>query len=464
MAIWCMIMRFDAVVVGAGVAGLNAAYVLASKGFKVAIIESKPREKIGDKTCGDAIGVHHFEELGWRPPEEVIDHVYKGVKVYDPTEKYEIIVPGEGVSLNRVKFGQWLLKRAEEHGVLLLDKHVVLGTIVSDDKLKALKVKAIGKPGMQEIQAEAFIDASGTKPAIRSRLPPEWPIAEKPYMTDFNIAYREVLELEKPIEEDKDYAVIYLNTEIAPGGYWWLFPKDPSGRIGNIGLGVIWGPMGYNPRKNYDKYLRPRFPGKLIHAGGGIVPTRRPLPTLVWRNVGVAGDAAYTVNPVHGGGIGSSMEAATIVATHIAEALEKGRVDERETWRANREYMRVYGAKQAGLDILRMYLQRLGNEDFEWIIKNKIVDGEKLYELGTKARLLDTVVSGVSRLIKLLGRPSLLNQLRTVKKYMDQATRLYLEEYPDSPDGLKEWMEKVDKLFDEYRKIIGFDPGPKVKW
>jgi len=155
------------------------------------------------------------------------------------------------------------------------------------------------------------------------------------------------------------------------------------------------------------------------------------------------------------------MEAATIVATHIAEALEKGRVDERETWRANREYMEVYGAKQAGLDILRMYLQKLGNEDFEWIIKNKIVDGEKLYELGTKARLLDTVVSGVSRLIKLLGRPSLLNQLRTMKKYMDQATRLYLEEYPDSPDGLKEW---VEKLFDEYRKIIGFDPGPKVKW
>ncbi len=459
-------MKYDAVVVGAGVAGLNAAYVLAEKGFKTAIIESKPRSRIGDKTCGDAIGVHHFEELGWRPPRDVIDHYYKGVKIYGPSERYGITVPGEGVSVNRIKFGQWLLKRAEEKGAELLDSHVVLGVNVKDDRIDSLRVKAIGKPGLVEVRAEAFIDASGSKPAIRSRLPPDkWPIAERPYMTDFNIAYREVLELEKPVKgEDRDYAIIYLNTMIAPGGYWWLFPKDPEGRIGNIGLGVIWGVDEYNPRSNYDKYLRPRFKGKLLHAGGGIIPTRRPLPTMVWRNLGAAGDAAYTVNPVHGGGIGSSMLAAKIVASRMAEALEEGRVDEKTLWEANKEYLKAYGAKQAGLDILRMYLQKLGNSDFEWIIKNKIVDGEKLYELGAKANLVDTVVRGVTRLIKLLGRPSLLNQLRTVKKYMDQAVTLYYEQYPDNPDEIWAWMRKAEEFIDEYRRVIGFDPGSMVKW
>ncbi len=459
-------MKYDAVVVGAGVAGLNAAYILARKGYKTAIIESKPRSRIGDKTCGDAIGVHHFEELGWKPPEEVIDHYYKGVKIYSPSEEYSITVPGEGVSVNRIKFGQWLLKRAEEAGAELLDAHVVLGVEVKDDYIKSLKVKPIGKPGTINVEAKAFIDASGSKPAIRSRLPPDkWPIAERPYMTDFNIAYREVLELEEPVKsEDKDYAVIYLNTVIAPGGYWWLFPKDPEGRIGNIGLGVIWGVDEYNPRSNYDKYLRPRFKGRLIHAGGGIIPTRRPLPTLVWRNLGAAGDAAYTVNPVHGGGIGSSMLAATIVAEKIADALEEGIVNEEKTWSANKEYLRKYGAKQAGLDILRMYLQKLTNNDFEWIIKNKIVDGEKIYELGAKANLVDTVVRGVTRFVKLLGKPTLLNQLRIVKKYMDQAVKLYYDEYPENPSSIWEWMKKTDKFIDEYRKTIGFDPGQRVKW
>jgi digeranylgeranylglycerophospholipid reductase len=458
-------MKYDAVVVGAGVAGLNAAYVLASKGFKVAIVESKPREKIGDKTCGDAIGTHHFEELGWKPPEGTIDHYYRGVKIYSPSEKYAIIVPGEGVSVNRVKFGQWLLKRAENAGATLLDKHVVLGVKASREKVDALIVKKIGTPGTLELEAEAFIDASGAKPAIRSRLPEEWPIAERPYQTDYNIAYREVIRLDKKIEgEDRDYAVIYLNTKIAPGGYWWLFPKDPTGETVNVGLGVIWGVDDYNPRRNYNRYLKPRFPGKLVHAGGGMVPTRRPLPTMVWRNVGAVGDAAYTVNPVHGGGIGSSMQAATIVAGKIAEALEKGRVTEEETWMANKEYLRVYGAKQASLDILRMYLQKLSNEDFEWIIKNKIVDGEKLYELGTRGSLVETVVKGVTRIVKLMGRPSLLNQLRIVKKYMDEAVKIYYDEYPEKPEDLKDWMKRVDEFFGKYRATIGFNPGSRVKW
>lgn len=456
---------YDVVIIGAGVAGLNAAYVLASKGFKVAIIESKPRGKIGDKTCGDAIGVHHFEELGWNPPQEVIDHKYDGVKIYSPSEEYSVVVPGEGVSVNRFKFGQWLLKRAEEHGAELLDRHVLVGVALNDEGVKLIKVKELGKPGLKEIKARAFIDASGAKPALRTRLPLEWPIAERPFMSDFNIAYREVIKAEQPInEEDRKYAIIYLNTVIAPGGYWWLFPKDSSGTILNIGLGVVWGIGNYNPRHNYYEYLKPRFKGELIHAGGGIVPTRRPLPTLVWRNVGVVGDAAYTVNPVHGGGIGSSLQAADIVAKHMGNALEQGEVDEKSMWRANIEYIRAYGAKQASLDILRMYLQKLSNDDFEWILKNRIVDGSSIYDLGTEANIVEDIIKGVSRLFRLLGRPSLLNSLRIVKSYMDKVKQLYLDDYPEDPSGLLEWSNRVEKIFNVYRSKIGYDPGPKVKW
>lgn len=458
-------MKYDVIVVGAGVAGLNAAFVLASKGFNVAIIESKPRSRIGDKTCGDAIGVHHFKELGWYPPEETIDHRYKGVKIYSPSEKYSIIVSGEGVSVNRLKFGQWLLKRAEDNGAVLLDKHVLLGVKFNDNGIQSIKVKELGKPGLKELVADAFIDTSGAKPALRSKLPLEWPISERPYMTDYNIAYREVLEINEPVnDEDVDYAVIYLNTIIAPGGYWWFFPKNPSGKIVNVGLGVIWGVDDYNPRHNYNKYLKPRFKGKLLHAGGGMVPTRRPLPTLVWRNVGVAGDAAYTVNPVHGGGIGSSLQASAIVAKYIGDALEKGIVDETTTWQANKEYMQAYGAKQAALDILRMYLQKLSNEEFEWIMKNKIVDGKSIYDLGTHARLIEEVVHGISSMLRLLSKPTLLNQLRIVRNYMNKVKELYLDKYPETPEKLYEWMEVVEKTYNEYRAQIKYDPGQKVKW
>jgi len=144
--------------------------------------------------------------------------------------------------------------------------------------------------------------------------------------------------------------------------------------------------------------------------------------------------------------------------------LEEGEVDEYTMWRANHEYMHIYGAKQASLDILRMYLQKLSNEDFEWILKNKIVDGRTLYDLGTKASLVEEIVHNMSALLKLLSRPSLLNMLRIVKNYMNKVKELYLDKYPDTPDKLQQWIEEVDKTFDEYRQLIKYDPGSRVQW
>lgn len=395
---------YDVVVVGAGVAGLYSSLVLASKGFKVALVDSKPASRIGDKTCGDAIGVHHFEHIGLKLPENVIDYYYKGVKIYSPSERHEIVVPGEGVSIDRIRFGQWLLKQVLDKGVDLYDEHSVYDVVAGSEGVKSILARRTSG-GSIELKARAFIDASGAKPALRSKLPMEWPISERPYTTDYNIAYREIVEYDGVVrDEDRDYAVIYLNTEIAPGGYWWLFPKSRDGRIINLGLGVIWNNL-YNPRHNYERFLKPRFPGRVIHAGGGIVPTRRPMPTLVWRNVGTVGDAAYTVNPVHGGGKGSSLEAAHIVAKHMGNALELGTVSEEAMWEANIEYMQVYGAKQAGLDVLRMYLQKLSNSDFEWIISNRLVDGASVYDIGVKGELGERITHGILSILKALGRP-----------------------------------------------------------
>ncbi|MEM1705250.1 MAG: NAD(P)/FAD-dependent oxidoreductase [Thermosphaera sp.] len=456
-------MKYDVIIVGAGVAGLESAIILASKGFKVAIIESKPRDRVGDKTCGDAIGVHHFEKISLEIPSNVIDYTYDGVKIYSPSEEHSIIVPGKGVSVNRIKFGQWLLQTSIDKGVDFFESHVLVDVVLKNERVDSLIAKKTGGSKV-ELKAEAFIDASGAKPALRTKLPDAWPIADRPYMTDFNIAYREVVRRETPIDqEDSKYALIYLNQQISPGGYWWLFPKSDSGYVINVGLGVVWNGE-YNPRHNYEKFLKSRFQGEVIHSGGGIVPTRRPLPTLIWRNVGVVGDAAYTVNPVHGGGIGSSLEAAYIVSTYIGNALEAGEVREDKTWEANIKYMEAYGAKQAGLDVLRMYLQKLTNNDFEWIMRNKIVDGSSVYDLGVKGELAEKIMHTLSSMIKLLGRPSLLNQLRIVRNYMNQLTKLHSEEYPKSPVELPRWIARVENLIEEYARTIGFNRGQKVKW
>jgi geranylgeranyl reductase family protein len=456
-------LRGDVAIVGAGVAGLYSAAILGSMGWRVILVESKSGSEIGNKVCGDAIGVHHFKELNLEVPPSVIDHEYSGVVVYAHSLKHSVIVPGEGVSVNRLKFGQWLLKQALDSGVKLLDRHSLLDVRVGERGVESIRAREVGGR-VVEIEAKAFIDASGAKPAIRSKVPLEWPVSERPYTTDFNLAYREVVELSKPVEWlDVNYAAIILDTRVAPGGYWWVFPKSRDGLIVNTGLGVVWS-SGNNPRLNYEKYVKQVFQGRVLHAGGGLVPTRRPLPTLVWRNLVVIGDAAYTVNPVHGGGIGSSMLSAAIASKHLNSALESGVVDENSLWQVNVDYMRAYGAKQARLDVLRMYMQKLSNEDYEWIIRNKIVSGGDVYELGTRGDLAERVVHSLSSLIKLLGRPSLLNELRVVRSYMKRISELYTEQYPQTPRELKAWISRVESLIEEYARQIGYERGEIVKW
>ena len=62
-------MKFDAVVVGAGTAGCLAAKTIAESGLKVCLVERKPKEAIGEKVCGDALGEHHLKTLGLEKPQ-----------------------------------------------------------------------------------------------------------------------------------------------------------------------------------------------------------------------------------------------------------------------------------------------------------------------------------------------------------------------------------------------------------
>ncbi|MEZ0393878.1 MAG: NAD(P)/FAD-dependent oxidoreductase [Desulfurococcaceae archaeon] len=454
-------MKYDVVVIGAGAGGAYTSLSLARAGLRVALVESKPKGKIGDKPCGDAIGKHHLESLGLALPKEAVVHRYRGVKVYSPSGKHSIEVLGEGVSVDRIAFGKWLVDSAVGAGAELFAGCAAREPRLSGDFVSSVEVACIDGRRL-ELEAGFFVDASGAVPALRSRLPRSWPISERPLTSDYNVAYREVVELEKPME-DVDYAVIHVDAAVAPGGYWWAFPKDAEGRVVNVGLGVVW-TSGINPRTRFEESLRPLFRGRVLHTGGGLVPTRRPLPTLVWRNVAVVGDAAYTVNPVHGGGIGSTLEAASIVSRWIVKAFEEGKIDERATWPANKEYMEVYGAKQAGLDVLRMFLQMLANDDLEWIVSSGIVDGASLYEVSSAGKLGEALLRKISGTLRLLARPSMLSRLRMVRDYMEAARSLYLDEYPRTPDGLGEWQRRADALFREFAERIGYRLGQEVSW
>jgi len=440
--------KCDVLVAGGGIAGSLMSYLLASKGFDVITVEQKHKDDTM-KVCGDAIGKHHFDRIGIpHPSGKELVGVFKGVKVVAPNEKDEIIVGGEGYALNRPIFVKRLQKMAMDAGANLLDRHAVLRPITDGTWLKGLQIVDLRTKERKEIEATVTIDATGVSAAVRNKLPVEWLVSEKVPPEDYDVCYREIIETDREIEVG--YAVIYLSTIIAPGGYWWWFPKNEN--VANVGLGVKGGEKSPNPKRNYDKYLRPRIGGvqRVIHAGGGICPTRRTISCMVWNGFVAIGDAACTSNPIHGGGMGPAMLSAKAAAQAIEEALSQDNPSIEGLWSYHNEYMELYGAKQAGLDVLRMYLQLMSDEELNFVFEKRVITSSDVGEIGYKGDVDSALVSKVSSAIRLLSRPSLLARLKKVKDYMDKARELYYS-YPKSPSDFMTWKTRVDSLFKEYR-------------
>ncbi len=443
-------MRYDVVVAGAGVAGLFAAYRLAKTGFSVAVLDMKSEDKVGEKVCGDAIGEHHFLEVGLEPPRVGVDAIYEfqGVRVYSPSRKAYVTVHGKGYALDRKAFGQRLLRLAVNAGAEFLGSRHVVKPIIDGSWVRGVVTR--GPSGVEEYEGKAVIDATGAMAVVRTRCPSEWWVSEKPPLEDFNATYRVVARVEEP--QDPRYALIFLNPEIAPGGYWWWFPKGEH--VVNVGLGVRPGPGAPNPKANFEKYIVPELElakATVLHEGGGMVPTRRIISCMVWNGLLAVGDAACTANPIHGGGIGSALVSSYHATEVLSRALERGEPSIEALWPYHHAYLSAYGIKQAGLDVLRIFLQSLTTEDLDFVLEKGIVTDEDLSIMGYEGDISSMLIRRLLSGVKLLARPSLLKEILAVKSYMDKAKKLY-QEFPRKPDEFLQWRERQERLFAELKR------------
>lgn len=119
----CTNTDYHVVIVGAGVAGLTAALVLAKHGLQVAIIESKNTQTAKMGECIQASILNTLDKLGLRKQFEHDNHFQlQGYKVHwDAHGLYErnlLATPsGTGWLLNREKFDGMLVKAARLAGV-----------------------------------------------------------------------------------------------------------------------------------------------------------------------------------------------------------------------------------------------------------------------------------------------------------------------------------------------------------
>jgi len=449
------VVKYDVVIAGSGIAGASAAYFLSRKGFKVLFTDVKPFERAGDKPCGDAMGKHHFDELGIEYPKgEELEGLVKAIDIYSPSEEIRYRVTGEGFEVNRVEFTKRFIRLAQDKGAEYLPEVQVRKLLFKNGRVVGASLWSRSR-GEWEVEADLVIDATGMSRALLRQVPQDWPIRDDLRPQDMNIAYREIRKLKEPVEEP-EILRIYVSQKKAPGGYWWFFPYSLKERVVNVGLGVQGG-MGHPFPKDllYTKVLNsPIFEGsEIIEAGGAAVPTRRPINTLVWEGIAAVGDAAYTVNPIHGGGKGSAMLSSWCIAEAVEKATNSSSLTTEGLWGANKCFIERYGAKQAALDIFRVFLQRLSDKDLDYGMRRKLIKEEDLNTVSLHGDLELSTVEKAMRLLSGLRRPSLLFKLKTVADYMGKIKEHY-RKFPEDPSGLDSWLADLQRIYDDFLKKL----------
>ncbi len=450
--------KYDAIVVGAGTAGCLAAKTIAQKGLKVCLVEKKPRQEIGEKICGDALGEHHLKFLGLEKPQGgELEAKIDGIKIYSPDENTVFTIADKdfvGHILNRRLFGQWLLNKATDAGATLQDSTNLRGPIIEKGAVVGISAKNMKSGKISELRSKVVVDATGYFGMVRKQLPAEMGIDRDIDNADVEACYREIRQLKQETENTR-FCEIYLNQKASPGGYIWIFPK--GGARVNVGIGACMRKSGYpNPKEQLysTAFKKPMFDGSLVLTGGAwFDPVRRPLDNMVGNGVVLVGDAASLVNPIHGGGIGPSMLSGYFAGQQIVEALEKGAATKEALWGYNKRYIETYGKKQGTLDIFKMFLLSCSDDDLNYGMNEKLMTEDDVLKAGMGDDFHLNITETAKRVFRGIRRVGFLTKLRATVVMMRGLSAHY-NTYPTTPEGFEPWRTQTVKLIEDARKKL----------
>ncbi|MCW3995915.1 MAG: NAD(P)/FAD-dependent oxidoreductase [Candidatus Bathyarchaeota archaeon] len=449
--------KYDAIVVGAGTAGCLAAKTTAEKGLKVCLIDKKPREEIGEKICGDALGEHHLKFLGLeKPTGGELEAKIDGIKIFSPDENTVFTIADKdfiGYLLNRRLFGQWLLKKATDAGASLQDNMNFRSPIIEKGAVVGIIAKNMKTGKVAEMRSKVVVDATGYFGMVRKQLPAEMGIDREIANEDVEACYREIRQLKQETENTR-FCEIYLNQKSSPGGYVWVFPK--GGARVNVGIGAIMRPGYPNPKEQLYKTTlnKPMYEdSKILAAGSWFDPVRRPLDNMVGNGIVLVGDAASLVNPIHGGGIGPSMLSGYFAGEQIVQALEAGEPTKEALWGYNKRYIDTYGKKQGTLDIFKMFLLSCSDDDLNYGMNQKLMTEDDVLKAGMGDDFKLNITETAKRVFRGLRRVGFLNKLHMTVTMM-RALGAHYNTYPATPDGFEEWRAQTVKLIEEGRQKL----------
>jgi len=358
--------KYDIVVVGAGPAGSMAARAAAREGASVLLLD-KRRELGVPVQWGEALNEDVLKELDIRLDPRWALSKTNAVKLVSPSGievriSEQKVVGKIGYILDRKIFDKHLTTLAAKGGADIIVGTLVDGLILEDGKPKG--VRARGANGRLEVRAEIIIAADG----VGSRVA-RW-AGLNTYLKLDDIETGVQFQMVGINFESPSMMEYYFGNKIAPGGYFWVFPKGED--MANVGLGVL----GSRAERRPIEYLRDfvaRMPslskGKIIEINAGGVPVGGPIKQTVKDNLLVVGDAARQVNALTGGGIDSAMRAGNIAGEVAAKAVAEGDTSEKRLSEYEKRWRELMGKRLERYLKAKNVLVSLTDDDLDRLAK-----------------------------------------------------------------------------------------------
>ncbi len=368
------INKYDVIIVGGGVAGSTAGYILTKLGLKTLIIDKEifPRKKL----CGGLVSLKTLQLLKKIFREEIKSLKKKKIINYTSYE-YEInyrmskiYVKGSSeypfTFIDREVYDNFLLQKAKDIGTEVLEGQTIQSINIDECKVVISDKKIF--------QSDFLIGADGANSIVRREFDRKGLLKKRRWKRNL-VTGVEIFVDRKDVEKNELKHPI-MSLGVLKWGYAWMFPNEEKLVIGLGGLN----------RKNKGKFidkmhewisclkLNPKLIGTIY---GHLIPfgSIKIIKPAYKGRAFLIGDAAGFVCPFFGEGLYFTKKTAELLATAIYNNLiDKIAIEKTFLWNLGKD---IYPEMKSAMILRKICYSRFGRAfkyKFMGILMDKLMN------------------------------------------------------------------------------------------
>ncbi len=307
--------EYDAIVCGAGPAGLMAACTLGrltGTARRILLLDKKApwKEPI---FCAEAVSADRLAAL-WPIDPTFVRGRLSGIYFTSPSKyRAEFYSKNCGLILNRATFHKSIADAASNHGV---ECHFDTLIHKLERTESGWNVQVSQRDELATLSAKTIIDASGPG----CRLTRNIPCLEGIESGDMDLESG-IFAVADGIKHSPEHIELFFGSEFQDG-YGWIFPRDGK----EVNIGFVLGKSvkhGEPLRQKLINFIAKNYPNASVKAVyGGMIACGQSDKPLAKCGLFKAGDAASCVNPISRSGIVESLLSGKIAAEAVDQWLK----------------------------------------------------------------------------------------------------------------------------------------------